>query len=127
MAPSRTDDTFVDVAVEKRSIIEDAAAAAPAPAKKGKYNAIPGPLGLASASLEGKVALVTGAGKCNTHTHALSLFLLSPAKTHNPLPAFLVCPLCVVSFPLSPTNPLQPVPLEIGADPVVGKSVSDGR
>lgn len=34
-----------------------------APAKKGKYNAIPGPLGLASASLEGKVALVTGAGE----------------------------------------------------------------
>lgn len=30
---------------------------------KGKYNAIPGALGLASASLEGKVALVTGAGK----------------------------------------------------------------
>jgi hypothetical protein len=28
-----------------------------------KYDAIPGPLGLASASLEGKVALVTGAGK----------------------------------------------------------------
>ncbi len=27
-----------------------------------KYDAIPGPLGLASASLEGKVALVTGAG-----------------------------------------------------------------
>lgn len=36
--------------------------AAPAPSKKGRYNAIPGPLGLASASLEGKVALVTGAG-----------------------------------------------------------------
>lgn len=35
----------------------------PMPTKKGKYNAIPGPLGLASASLEGKVALVTGAGK----------------------------------------------------------------
>lgn len=62
MAPSRTDESFVDVAVEKRSITEDAPAAA-APAKKGKYNAIPGPLGLASASLEGKVALVTGAGK----------------------------------------------------------------
>lgn len=30
---------------------------------KSKYDAIPGPLGLASASLEGKVALVTGAGK----------------------------------------------------------------
>ena len=28
-----------------------------------KYDAIPGPLGLASASLEGKVALVTGAGR----------------------------------------------------------------
>lgn len=63
MAPSRTDESFVDVAVEKRSITEDAPAAAAAPAKKGKYNAIPGPLGLASASLEGKVALVTGAGK----------------------------------------------------------------
>lgn len=39
----------------------------PAAAKKGKYNAIPGPLGLASASLEGKVALVTGAGKSFAH------------------------------------------------------------
>ncbi|KAB5584702.1 tetrahydroxynaphthalene reductase [Coniochaeta sp. 2T2.1] len=29
----------------------------------GKYDQIPGPLGLASASLEGKVALVTGAGR----------------------------------------------------------------
>jgi tetrahydroxynaphthalene reductase len=28
----------------------------------GKYSQIPGPLGLAAASLEGKVALVTGAG-----------------------------------------------------------------
>ena len=28
-----------------------------------KYDEIPGPLGLASASLQGKVALVTGAGK----------------------------------------------------------------
>jgi hypothetical protein len=28
-----------------------------------RFDAIPGPLGLASASLEGKVALVTGAGK----------------------------------------------------------------
>ncbi len=30
--------------------------------KTSKYDQIPGPLGLASASLEGKVALVTGAG-----------------------------------------------------------------
>jgi hypothetical protein len=29
----------------------------------GKFDEIPGPLGLASASLAGKVALVTGAGK----------------------------------------------------------------
>lgn len=40
-------------------IVDDA----PQAVKKGKYNTIPGPLGLASASLEGKVALVTGAGK----------------------------------------------------------------
>ena len=30
---------------------------------KTSYDAIPGPLGLSSASLEGKVALVTGAGE----------------------------------------------------------------
>lgn len=34
-----------------------------APHGTSKYDEIPGPLGLASASLEGKVALVTGAGK----------------------------------------------------------------
>ncbi|KAK4187344.1 Trihydroxynaphthalene reductase [Podospora australis] len=33
------------------------------PSGSSKYDAIPGPLGLASASLEGKVALVTGAGR----------------------------------------------------------------
>ncbi|OTA64787.1 hypothetical protein K449DRAFT_392884 [Hypoxylon sp. EC38] len=38
-----------------------------------KYDAIPGPLGLASASLEGKVALVTGAGAYPF----FSLFLIS--------------------------------------------------
>jgi hypothetical protein len=31
-----------------------------------KHDQIPGPLGLASASLEGKVALVTGAGRLLT-------------------------------------------------------------
>ncbi|KAJ2901742.1 Trihydroxynaphthalene reductase 1 [Zalerion maritima] len=36
---------------------------APAPKKGSTYDAIPGPLGIASASLEGKVALVTGAGR----------------------------------------------------------------
>ena len=35
----------------------------PAAPSTSRFNAIPGPLGLASASLEGKVALVTGAGK----------------------------------------------------------------
>lgn len=71
MAPSRTEDTYElpvspDKAANglngKRSIAELTEEAPAAPAKKGKYNAIPGPLGLASASLEGKVALVTGAG-----------------------------------------------------------------
>src|SRR5689334_9013013 len=37
-----------------------------------KYDEIPGPLGLESASLQGKVALVTGAGKPNLST---SLFI----------------------------------------------------
>lgn len=32
------------------------------PPSEGRFTKIPGPLGLASASLEGKVALVTGAG-----------------------------------------------------------------
>lgn len=36
-----------------------------APAGVSKYDEIPGPLGLASASLQGKVALVTGAGTYN--------------------------------------------------------------
>lgn len=35
------------------------------PSKEGgRFTKIPGPLGIKSASLEGKVALVTGAGTC---------------------------------------------------------------
>lgn len=71
MAPSLADEILevplptiaeTNVSNGKHSITEDNHDD-PVPVKKGKYNAIPGPLGLASASLEGKVALVTGAGK----------------------------------------------------------------
>lgn len=82
MAPARTEEETFEVPVSKNNggkhTIDDseaAAAAAPGAAKKGKYNAIPGPLGLASASLEGKVALVTGAGKFFFFFLALSFCL----------------------------------------------------
>ena len=71
MAPGLTEE-FPDVPLPtttktngvngKHTITEDVQED-PMPTKKGKYTAIPGPLGMASASLEGKVALVTGAGK----------------------------------------------------------------
>jgi hypothetical protein len=47
-----------------------------------KYNAIPGPLGPASNSLEGKVALVTGAGKWSQNPAASDCCF---AKTIEPL------------------------------------------
>lgn len=61
MAPGLVDELPIAQANNGKRV--NAEQADPATAKKGKYNAIPGPLGLASASLEGKVALVTGAGK----------------------------------------------------------------
>jgi hypothetical protein len=55
------------------------------------YTRIPGPLGLASASLEGKVALVTGAGRSHhrplfsqTHTGLPHLTLLTDTNHHRP-------------------------------------------
>lgn len=45
--------------------------------KETSYDAIPGPLGLASASLEGKVALVTGAGMIFHQFLYYALFLFS--------------------------------------------------
>ncbi|KAI7788565.1 tetrahydroxynaphthalene reductase [Diaporthe eres] len=70
MAPGLTEETRLPINGSKGANVENGKHAiteefqdGPAPAKKGKYNAIPGPLGLASASLEGKVALVTGAGR----------------------------------------------------------------
>lgn len=70
MAPGLTEETPLPINGAKGANVENGKHAmteefqdGPAPSKKGKYNAIPGPLGLASASLEGKVALVTGAGE----------------------------------------------------------------
>lgn len=70
MAPGLTEETPLPINGSKGATVENGKHAiteefqdGPAPSKKGKYNAIPGPLGLASASLEGKVALVTGAGE----------------------------------------------------------------
>lgn len=70
MAPGLTEETPLPINGSKGNNVENGKHSiteefqdGPAPAKKGKYNAIPGPLGLASASLEGKVALVTGAGE----------------------------------------------------------------
>lgn len=62
MAPGLVEDLPIDNNNGKGASTETAD---PAASIKGKYNAIPGPLGLASASLEGKVALVTGAGTCS--------------------------------------------------------------
>ncbi len=45
------------------------------PAGTSKYDQIPGPLGLASASLQGKVALVTGAGTLQPEFLDFSIFL----------------------------------------------------
>ncbi|KAI3395740.1 hypothetical protein diail_908 [Diaporthe ilicicola] len=70
MAPGLTEETSLPINGTNGTKVENGKHAmteefsdGPATSKKGKYNAIPGPLGLASASLEGKVALVTGAGR----------------------------------------------------------------
>jgi len=52
-----------DVPVESAPAIEPEAVVMAPPVVTGKYNAVPGPLGLGAASLAGKVALVTGAGR----------------------------------------------------------------
>ncbi|KAK3386054.1 hypothetical protein B0H63DRAFT_191220 [Podospora didyma] len=68
-----------------------------------KYSQIPGPLGLASASLEGKVALVTGAALiargwwtpppcpplCTAYTHHQTR--LSPTSLPRPVPRLITC------------------------------------
>ncbi|KAH8778642.1 tetrahydroxynaphthalene reductase [Diaporthe sp. PMI_573] len=80
MAPGLTEETPLpingvkghNVENGKHSMTEEVQGG-PALSKKGKYNAIPGPLGLASASLEGKVALVTGAGRGIGREMALEL------------------------------------------------------
>lgn len=55
-------ESVVDASSRKRKSVSEESPAEPKAKKGSTYDAIPGPLGLASASLEGKVALVTGAG-----------------------------------------------------------------
>ncbi|KAF3766157.1 reductase [Cryphonectria parasitica EP155] len=74
MVESQADkSTTVPITNGKRSVEDVVTEDEPAVVKKGKYDAIPGPLGLASASLEGKVALVTGAGRGIGREMALEL------------------------------------------------------
>ncbi|KAJ0124857.1 hypothetical protein N8I77_005843 [Diaporthe amygdali] len=80
MAPGLTEETPLPINGTNGKVVENGKHTiteefqdGPAPSKKGKYNAIPGPLGLASASLEGKVALVTGAGRGIGREMALEL------------------------------------------------------
>ena len=63
-----------DLPVETAPPVAPESVAMPAAVvEAGKYNAIPGPLGLAAASLAGKVALVTGAGRGIGREMALEL------------------------------------------------------
>lgn len=89
----------------------------PAPAKKGKYNAIPGPLGLASASLEGKVALVTGAGELNFPSLPRFLGPLSIRCSLLDGPPAIACILPSHRF-----GPREHTPARPGPGPRVGKS-----
>lgn len=105
MAPGKTEN-------EAAPQTEGAGAAA-TPAKKVNYSTIPGPLGLKSASLEGKVALVTGAGKqYNT-----------PLVAHVFLPLARWLSLHFVPACLARMHHMQRIgPASLGTDPGMGKS-----
>lgn len=130
MAPGLTEETPLPINGSKGANVENGKHAiteefqdGPAPTKKGKYNAIPGPLGLASASLEGKVALVTGAGELN--------FLADP-DFWVPFFFFFFCPSDISLLDVAPViarilpshqfGPREQTPVSPGPGPWVGKS-----
>lgn len=126
MAPGLTEETPLPINGAKGANVENGKHAiteefqdGPAPAKKGKYNAIPGPLGLASASLEGKVALVTGAGELNFLADPdfwVQFFFPSDILPLDVAPAFG----CIL--PSHQFGPRGHTPVRPGPGPRVGKS-----
>lgn len=126
MAPGLTEETPLPINGSKGNNVENGKHTmteefqdGPAPAKKGKYNAIPGPLGLASASLEGKVALVTGAGELDF------LFQVDPdfwVPFPSDIPLAQVPPTIACILPSHRFGPRWQTPARPGPGPRLGKS-----
>lgn len=123
MAPGLTEETPLPINGTNGKVVENGKHTiteefqdGPAPSKKGKYNAIPGPLGLASASLEGKVALVTGAGKFKL---SFRPSYLGPSPSDTPLD---VSPVIACILPSHRFGPRHQTPVGCGPGRRVGES-----
>jgi hypothetical protein len=74
------------------------------PAGASKYDQIPGPLGLASASLQGKVALVTGAGTCSVSRFIPRLGRQQLDFDLHPMRCKVLLPACRTGRHFTPTH-----------------------